>query len=1457
MMGATTVNDVGYYRQGAGGQLVRNGEGAGRTPMGYYTSTAGRREPDGHWSVIGVDPEKLGLEDGAVVDPDVMEGLYGDAVAPSGLPLGQAHGKYTKKRDALLERYIEREGGAEAILPERMEVLRRMAARNSQKAVLGWDLTFGVAKSYTVAHAACDWAAARADRMGDSARADEFRSIRDGIESAILEANEAALKYASKVMLTRFGKHGATGHAEKWVEAPGMITASFLQHTNRDEGAHLHVHNVVANRVRSADGEWRAIDGKSLKEDRWAISAVADRVLDEKITALGIDVALRRDGMAREIAAVPEATRDLFSSRSKTIRGEKLTAAIAAEEERYGRTLTALEVDGIKRRLTLATRKGKVKDGEGETWDELRDRWNAEHEATVGASLGPIADRIRRQVAAGPKDAAGTFSADAVIKEAVDRCAAVETTWTRGRLRHEINLLLPSLGGMAANDVEEFLDELVDRALASSGLAVEVAGRDDDPIPASLRDKGVYYSSPAKRLYASSSTLLAEDVIRRAAVTRGRFALDHAKVDEWLATYNRRLGQDRELGEDQASTVRGVATSDAALTVVVGPPGAGKSTTLGAFSGCWHDLSGGGKVHGLAVSSKAAEVLEEDGLLSSNVARWLARQERLAAGKGTPEDAMYRMSGRDVVVVDESSMIETALLSRVREVVERHGARLVLTGDPKQLASVGAGGAMSLVDGHAETYVLTGIRRFVEAWERDATIALRAGDKSVIAEYDRHGRIRETETLSEALSAAARAAVADRIEGRSAVVLTGSNEDASTVASQIRDALVAAGVVPDGPTVELEHHGGVAGVDDEVMCRKNDHANGVLNRGAYRVTEVEESGGMTVANPKTGELFRLSPAYVQRHVSSAYASTIAAAQGITVDTSHIVTDGRLDRNGLLVALTRGRMRNTAYVSRREDERDQASAAKKTVNENLEVGVRVDRDTERPDAVTILEDVLDRDGEAIAATVERERDEARLASAETLLGRIEEAVELSTSVRFAHDLDRMVEEGLLSSKSREAFRTDQSTAHVSKLMRAIEQGGGDRLEVLREALDRRAASGQRLGFSGARSVAQVLSTRIQEVRTPGEPLAERAVPADLPEPERRYIERQHEKLADRQASLGSEVAEEAPAWAVRAFGPVPEEPVERLSWERRVGVVAAYREATGWDDESRPMGRLDEAKEVEADRPIPDAPGITSTERRLMWHEAYDTLGRPEYGRDEATMTEGQLRTRVRAWEREQEWAPAYADKSQKAAELDADSARQDAAFVDGQEREAALGRARDRAGVGDVMNRTGEARRAWAVETATMRAAGERAREELKYRGVEVGHEPDRMTPEEWLAKAREDRTVDEAHRVVTEVDLADDVRAEAHAEGVEERAGDLAHVEAVVPRQSRSAHREAPITPSAVELEALSAEASATFDVIADRVSAEESARDAVEELTEYDVSEVEERSSLARERADVARYA
>jgi len=207
-------------------------------------------------------------------------------------------------------------------------------------------------------------------------------------------------------------------------------------------------------------------------------------------------------------------------------------------------------------------------------------------------------------------------------------------------------------------------------------------------------------------------------------------------------------------GDDaQRDALRTAAASH--LMVLTGGPGTGKTTTVARLVAALQSAAGPAQRVALAApTGKAAARLQES--VNAEVAR-LSEQDRSAVGAlqattvhrllgwrpGTTtrfrHDAARRLP-HDVVVVDESSMVSLPLMARLTEAL-RPGARLVLVGDPDQLASVEAGavlgdlvaslpgGVVRLTQAHRYGSALADLAEAIRRGDADATLALlRAGD---------------------------------------------------------------------------------------------------------------------------------------------------------------------------------------------------------------------------------------------------------------------------------------------------------------------------------------------------------------------------------------------------------------------------------------------------------------------------------------------------------------------------------------------------------------------------------------------------------------------------------------------------------------------------------------------------------------------------------------------------------
>ena len=1294
--------------------------GGGESAVGvesYYLGGVTQGEPPGVW--LGKGAETLGLS--GEVSAEDMSRLYNDYEHPL---TGERIGHRPAVRKELAVRIAERQASEPDALPERLEQIAREVTATERSNTKGWDATFSVSKSVTAVHTAAARGEITAARNGDLDSAEVFRAIRVEIESAIEDANAAAIGMLESVATARTG--GGSGAPMRWVKADGGLTvASFRQHTNRSIDPHLHQHNVILNKVLCSDGKYRALDGQDLLNQRFAASAVADRVAMERMARMGFQVRLNAEGTARELSVVPQALVDFLSTRMRQVNAA-VAPLVARHIETTGRQPTAAELANMHTAAGYATRAAKEK--RAEPVEERLDRLQAGLARETGYTLDGLGEVIRVYAEHGPIPGQ-EWSPSAVLAEAIDAVAAKQATWGRAGLMLEIELRLPILG-IDDDQVPVLLNALTDTALASADV-VQVTGLDNGE-----------YAPPSATRYAAAGTLIAERALRDLATERSGHTLDPIQLKAWLDE------QAPTLGTDQRAVIEGIATSDAALSVVVGPAGAGKSFAAGTLAAAWHDQTDGtGRVVGLATSEVAAKVLADDGIdASRNIDLWLASQQALAAGTTDPKHTPWVLGPRDVVMVDEASMVSTKHMDAIRRHVTAAGARIVLTGDPQQLAAVEAGGVMGLLDGHAPTYTLTEIRRFRDDWERAASLQLREEDPAALVQYDKHGRLTEAADLDDAVTIAARSAVADRMDGKSTVVVASANDVAARIACQVRDQLIDLGLVETGG-VFLGRDRNTGGVGDIVMCRRIDRGIGVTNRTQYKVLETREDGGLIVQEiprpdqrtPVSTDPIEIPAGYVREDVQLGYAGTVYATQGVTVQRGHWVTTGT---DPGYVPMTRGRERNTAIVALTTPGYDDGDGEKGPETRTAKGGLmRVEAETERPTALSVLQNGLARDdASALAATVAAEQDQEQASSMATIVGILDAETRQACRNRLERHLDDLTHDGQISEEVRGRLAADDGTEYLARLLRAVEQSGHDP----RVALTKAVTAGQ---LDDAESVAQVLSYRINESQPVGQPVPGTELPADITPTEHQRLSDLHTRTEARTNVLGARAAGEAPEWAVMHLGPVPDpaDTADRADWEARAGRVAAHREAVGWTHPEQPLGRM---------------PGTTTTERRISYVTAWDALDRPADLLAEADMTTGRLYTHLRAWDNAAASAPPNVDDALRAAEREGEDTRQAAALAEAQGRHDEAQALREQAVTAaanvEILSEAAAVRDQWYEQGLPTQGNAAAARAELKSRGIDPNREPDRTTAQEWLAAEADARQADDEHRTITELDLED-----------------------------------------------------------------------------------------------------
>jgi hypothetical protein len=587
------------------------------------------------------------------------------------------------------------------------------------------------------------------------------------------------------------------------------------------------------------------------------------------------------------------------------------------------------------------------------------------------------------------------------------------------------------------------------------------------------------------------------------------------------------------------------------------------------------------------------------------------------------------------VLADEASMIGLPDLADIIGYVTERGAKLVLAGDLQQLQPVGNGGGLSLLASRLGALPLGTPVRFANGWEGQASLRFRAGDTGVLAEYDAHGRILGG-PAEDMIDHAAHRYVALTLAGTDVLLMAQDHAHRRELCRRIRQELAYLGRVAAGPTVTIAD-GHLASCGDMIVCTRNNHAveagepgRALANGDLLRIEQIGRDG-LNVrraldADPRTGQR-RWSSPFTYRDYADAelgYAVTDHAAQSRTVHTGIQLITGTETRQQAYVGISRGTHRNLLLVctsAPREADplpgpRPAPELARAARMEADRVGQlrEVSRDRGH-EALAVLTGVLSRDGAELSALQTQEQSFA----AATNLAVLYSQWHAVTSAARAEQWQELLECALP-----EKYRGEPGpqARWLWRTLRTAELAGLDPAEVLTTAVSKRS-------LTGARDIAAVIDARIRRRITGMVPLPRPSWSERIPE----HLEMGHQEYAaglaaamDRRTQhISEQAAEHPPTWAIRALGPVPADPLDRLAWQHKASAVGAYRELAGITDPAEPTGP----------EPVGGDPDL-----RAAWHDAFACLG-PADGPDVRALPDGTLHLLRDGYRTQTEWAPRY------------------------------------------------------------------------------------------------------------------------------------------------------------------------------------------------------------------------
>ena len=644
----------------------------------YYLSAAGKGgEEPGQWMGRGAADLRLSGD----VDAVLMRNLYHRDMHPDGQPLNTPQGaaRYQQGRNQLADRVDDAVAARVAELgafvsPEEIADIRVQEKAKVRNMVPFFDFTFSAAKSISLVHASYLAAAAEAFSRDDFRGAGELERKAEAILQAMRETAEVVVSQVERHAITRTGHHSA--HTGEWRDARGVTAASFLQRTSRDGDPQLHVHIAVLNRVQRADGKddkFRTLDSKVLHRERLGIAAVASRVLDQKLGALGYRMVARADGQGAEIGGVSEEMMRRFSSRRAAITPE--VARLASEyEEVHGHAPSRRTLWSLKQWATLQTRKAKNEVQRSPAADLAA--WTQQTAQAESQTLADLHAAVAEYGGVhGPAPELSTAERSRAARIAVAEMQRQSASWTLSGLLLEIHRSLPPLPD-ETNPVP-LLADLAKDIVTGRVDGVDVVPLAPAPEPVSLTtldmrasDGESIYRPTGRARYSTAQQLDIEKYLLDAAISRMPQLVRPDQAEAALAA--------TDLDRTQRTVAEGLLTNERLISVLVAPPGTGKSHVMPKFASAWNRVTGG-RVIGLTLSTNAARVLADEGLdAAHNIAFFLGKV------KGAGEEGWrgHLPVGRgDVLIVDEASQVPTMDLLRIVLIARDAGARVVLSGD--------------------------------------------------------------------------------------------------------------------------------------------------------------------------------------------------------------------------------------------------------------------------------------------------------------------------------------------------------------------------------------------------------------------------------------------------------------------------------------------------------------------------------------------------------------------------------------------------------------------------------------------------------------------------------------------------------------------------------------------------------------------------------------------------------
>jgi Ti-type conjugative transfer relaxase TraA len=367
----------------------------------------------------------------------------------------------------------------------------------------------------------------------------------------------------------------------------------------------------------------------------------------------------------------------------------------------------------------------------------------------------------------------------------------------------------------------------------------------------------------------------------------------------------------RSLSEEQKAAFLYITKKDDFLCIK-GYAGTGKSYMLGAAREAWEQA--GYRVQGMTASGKAAERLE----ISSNI-----RSNTIANRLINWEHEQAQLSNRDIVVIDEASMVCSQDMAKIIDEAYRAKAKLVLVGDIEQIQAIQAGAAFRSITEHIGYIEMTDIRRQHEKWQQEATKQFATGNTAEgLLAYEEKGHVHSFNTKAVAMDAMIGQWDETRSNqpDKSLLMMAYTREDVKSLNERAREIRKDQNELGEGHNLQTARGKREFAENDRVYFLQNNKELQVKNGTLGTIKSIDDQNNLVITvDREDGK----KPQKVKfnineyNHIEHGYAATVHKAQGSTIDYGYVLASRYFDRQIIYPAMSRHRENVELYWSRDE------------------------------------------------------------------------------------------------------------------------------------------------------------------------------------------------------------------------------------------------------------------------------------------------------------------------------------------------------------------------------------------------------------------------------------------------------------------------------------------------------------------------------------------------------------